>query len=170
MVVGVAAHGERLAALWANCSATLLHWGPSVGRPRSVLYLVDSSTGCHLWQGACSWNGYPRIKRDNRLQWAHRWYYEQEKGPIPEGLDLDHLCRTPRCVNPDHLEPVTKAENQRRGTSVRLSWDDVQFIREHHQEFTHRQLGRMFGVTHAAIQKVIHNRSWRDDPVVAGGQ
>jgi hypothetical protein len=52
---------------------------------------------------------------DRRPVRAHRFAYEALIGPIPEGLELDHLCRNPRCVNPDHLEPVTHEENMRRG-------------------------------------------------------
>ncbi len=48
---------------------------------------------------------------------AHRRVYELLRGPIPEGLTLDHLCRERSCVNPDHLEPVTFRENIRRGQS-----------------------------------------------------
>lgn len=47
---------------------------------------------------------------------AHRWLYLRTIGPIPEGLDLDHLCRNPPCVNPSHMEPVTRKENLARGT------------------------------------------------------
>ena len=53
-----------------------------------------------------------------RLRRAHRLYYELEKGPIPKGLTLDHLCRVRCCVNPDHLEPVTLVENVMRGESL----------------------------------------------------
>lgn len=60
--------------------------------------------------------GYGRFFPSQFVQMlAHRWAYENLVGPIPEGLELDHLCRVPACVNPDHLEPVTKAENRRRG-------------------------------------------------------
>jgi hypothetical protein len=50
---------------------------------------------------------------------AHRWSYEYHVGPIPEGLDIDHLCRNRACVNPEHLEPVTRAENIRRAAQVK---------------------------------------------------
>lgn len=66
---------------------------------------------CWEWEGAHSegygtyWDG----KRGSAR--AHRFAYEQLVGPIPEGMFLDHLCRNPGCVNPDHLEPVTNSEN-----------------------------------------------------------
>jgi len=73
-------------------------------------YKKDEVTGCWNWTGFLDWHGYPRI--DSRA--AHRISYELFVGKIPEGLSIDHLCSTPRCVNPQHLEPVTNAENQRR--------------------------------------------------------
>lgn len=82
-------------------------------------YRVVNSTGCWLWTGQVRTNGYgqaPTGKRKGRAA-AHRFVYEFHMGPIPEGLELDHLCSTPLCVNPEHLEPVTHAENVRRGRS-----------------------------------------------------
>lgn len=69
---------------------------------------------CWLWLGTLNSHGYGRYGR----RMAHRMAYEFLVGPIPEGLTLDHLCRTPRCVNPAHLEPVTHQENIRRGYAV----------------------------------------------------
>lgn len=74
--------------------------------------------GCWLWLGSIQSNGYPRLKRGGRQFGAHRLVYEAFKGPIPEGLVIDHLCRVPACVNPDHLEAVTMRENTLRGVSI----------------------------------------------------
>lgn len=66
--------------------------------------------GCWNWTGRLDAWGYGRLGRRG----AHRASYIERVGPIPEGLVLDHLCNNPRCINPDHLEPVTDAENHRR--------------------------------------------------------
>lgn len=78
----------------------------------------EPNTGCWLYTNVFN-NGYGQIQINGRDTLAHRTAYEYFKGPIPEGLELDHLCRTKACVNPDHLEPVTRSENVRRGTPYR---------------------------------------------------
>jgi len=70
-----------------------------------------SPSGCWLWTGPVDSRGYGR----HGAPLAHRLVYEILIGPIPNDMELDHLCRIPRCVNPSHLEPVTHAENVRRG-------------------------------------------------------
>lgn len=79
----------------------------------------EPNTGCWLWTGGATALGYPlmswRIGATRKSFRAHRVSYEAFKGPIPPGLHLDHLCRMPYCVNPDHLEPVTPRENTLRG-------------------------------------------------------
>ncbi len=79
----------------------------------------DGDEGCWRWIGGTVVNPsgvYGRmIDDEHRYRLAHRVSYEHHIGPIPDGLEVDHLCRNTLCVNPKHLEPVTKGENQRRG-------------------------------------------------------
>src|SRR3954470_20141998 len=78
----------------------------------------DPETGCWLWTGARSAKGgYGDVSVSGMRFRAHRLIYEWERGPIPEGLILDHLCCNPPCVNPDHMEVVTNRENILRGRS-----------------------------------------------------
>lgn len=84
-------------------------------RSGPVDFIVDEATGCWIWQLAKMRNGYGQKWDGKRLVSAHRWHYEQVHGPVPVELDLDHLCRHRDCVNPAHLEPVTRLENVRRG-------------------------------------------------------
>jgi hypothetical protein len=76
-------------------------------------YIVAES-GCWIWQRAISSTGYGVTSVAGRHGPAHRVMYERLKGAIPVGMQLDHLCRVRACVNPDHLEPVSQAENIRR--------------------------------------------------------
>jgi hypothetical protein len=76
---------------------------------------VQKSNACWLWTAARCSTGYGHFNVDGCIQKANRVAYELVKGPIPKGLTLDHLCRNKKCVNPDHLEPVTIAENVLRG-------------------------------------------------------
>jgi len=98
--------------------------------PESLYRLVgrvkfpDGVSGCWIWQGSTTGHHTTETKRarpfygclvvNKKCVKSHRFFYEQMKGPIPDGLVLDHLCSTTLCVNPDHLEPVTSQENVRR--------------------------------------------------------
>lgn len=72
---------------------------------------VDFGDDCWLWNGVVAAEGYGKLGND----WAHRAVYEATVGQIADGLVIDHLCRVRRCVNPDHLEPVSYLTNNRRG-------------------------------------------------------
>lgn len=73
------------------------------------------ATSCWNWTGHINRAGYGHFWDGDKDIRAHRWAWARKHGPIPEGLETDHLCRNPRCVNPDHLEIVTSGENTRRG-------------------------------------------------------
>lgn len=73
---------------------------------------------CWTWQGAKTPDGYGKIRIDGRLVLVHRVMYEAHKGPIPEGMQIDHTCRRRHCCNPEHLEVVTSRENTLRGKGL----------------------------------------------------
>ena len=84
-----------------------------------ALAKVEQGEGCWEWRGHIDWNGYAALRVEGRTVGAHRVVYEGMIGPIPEGLELDHLCFVKHCVNPDHLEPVTHRENMQRSARHR---------------------------------------------------
>lgn len=98
----------------------LLHGDP-LREPLSVAdrlwSKVDASGICWEWTAYKNPKGYGHFYRAGRWEKAHRVAYELLVGPIPRGLELDHLCRNRACVNPDHLEPVTRKVNNLRGSS-----------------------------------------------------
>ncbi|KKK62121.1 hypothetical protein LCGC14_3007490 [marine sediment metagenome] len=73
---------------------------------------------CWLWTAGCNDSGYGLFWEDGKPVRAHRWAYEQEHDLIPEGKQLDHLCRTRHCIRASHLEPVTCRENLMRGDTL----------------------------------------------------
>ena len=85
---------------------------------RFMLKVRQGENWCFFWTASTNGTGYGLFTVNGRMVMAHRWAYEYFKGPIPDGLQLDHLCRNRNCVNPAHLEPVTQRENLLRGESL----------------------------------------------------
>ena len=83
---------------------------------RRLMNKIKRTDDCWNWTGALI-KGYGKFSVDNKAKEAHRVSYEIFVGEIPKGMVLDHLCRNPSCVNPEHLEPVTHAENVKRGNA-----------------------------------------------------
>lgn len=78
---------------------------------------ADAETGCWMWTGYLEHHGYGQVRTvPHRGKKAHRVVYAALVGPIPEGLEIDHLCKVRNCVNPAHLKPVTRQENMRRSS------------------------------------------------------
>lgn len=85
---------------------------------RFVSSIDPLPSGCWQWAGSRLYNGYGRMCVGD---WAlaHRLAYEHFIGPIPAGLEIDHLCRNRACVNPSHLEAVPHAVNSKRGNMAK---------------------------------------------------
>jgi hypothetical protein len=126
--------------------------------PETEQYEVDPKTGCWVWQGAMDAYGYGKAGHHRK---AHRVFYEQHRGPIPEGLELDHLCHNRACVNPDHLEAVTHAENMRRSPKTKLTMDDARAIRASSE--LQRVLAARFGVEKSCISRIQRGLDWREE-------
>ena len=109
---------------------------------------IDRTGECWLWTGYIKANGYGALTISGRTQYAHRLVYAALVAPIPDGAEIDHLCRVRNCVRPDHLEAVTKAENCYRGESIPG--------RRHRQ--THCQHGHEFTEENTHVSRRGHRR------------
>lgn len=140
-------------------------------------FSIEADSGCWEWQLAVNKIGYGIIGVNGGSKFAHRMSYLSIKGPIPEGLELDHLCCNKRCVNPDHLEPVTRSENVRRGWKQRtlgtglfgeknprakLTRPQVARIRRLYADgFASQQwLGAQYGVSQTTVGRIVRGEAW----------
>ena len=97
-------------------TAPARRWLEDLDEIDRVKIAINPHTNCWEWLGAIQGDGYGQAKRSGRVVKAHRHIYETLVGPLAQNVQhLDHRCRVRRCVNPDHLEPVTPMDNIRRG-------------------------------------------------------
>jgi len=159
--------------------------GDFVGRLWSKVDRRDD--GCWLWTGNTDKDGYGMMHvvastpSGATTKRAHRLVYEAEVGPIPNGMQLDHLCKVRCCVNPAHLEPVTPKENVHRSGTMGNKWnagkpglrgesnghakltgDQVDHIRVclSTRILTQPQIGFLFGVHPSTISAIAIGRTW----------
>jgi len=143
---------EKLRAAWVRRRARLPDFWDR----------VEKTETCWLWKGSTSDDQYGNFQRDGRLYLAHRYAYEAKIGPIPEGLELDHLCRVPRCVRPDHLEAVTPKVNQQRGMSPSgINSRKTHCAKGH--EFSVQATGKRAGRRRCVECHRVRNRKWMRD-------
>ena len=103
-------------AVKVDIQAAIKHDPKSVKPADRFWAKVELTEDCWVWTGHLR-RGYGTLMQDGHDGYAHRFAYESFVGPIPEGLQIDHLCRNRACVNPAHMEPVTLRENILRGES-----------------------------------------------------
>lgn len=126
-------------------------------------FIVDPLTDCWVWAKAKQADGYGIVNRDGCVQLAHRFYYESSVGPIPPGLQIDHLCRVRACVNPAHLEPVTQSENRLRGSLTKLTARQIREIRS--SPLSSSELAEQHGVGRSYIWRIKKGYTRLDVPL-----
>lgn len=146
-------------------------WHSWLSKPAENQYEVWWETGCWVWTGGRNSDGYGHVWVYDlgRTVDVHRWHYEQYVGPIPDGLEIDHLCCVKACCNPAHLEAVTRSENLRRRYALRNAPRQVTppvggwlSVRNANREKTHCKRGHEFTEANTYRHPTTHARVCRE--------
>lgn len=127
-------------------------------------YVPDPNSGCWLWTGALSPNGYGHIRRDGKILTAHRAAYKLYKGEIIEGLDVCHICDIRCCVNPNHLFLGTRSQNlidmrDKGRHNKKLTWEEVKEILESYK--TGVELARKYNISNTMVHYIRNGIQWK---------
>ena len=127
-------------------------------------YTVDPETGCWNWNFALDKDGYGRIYHEGRNRHAHRIYFEEKFGPLPDDMVPDHACPAGpnrACVNPDHMQVLTHAENSRWKSSTKLDWEKVAGIRLLAlQGISQYEIARRYGIGQTQVHRIVTGKRW----------
>lgn len=151
-------------------------------RPRGAPYSLDFdtvtvpgplSTPCREWKwgrSKCGGKYYGSSPRQLPGQYrAHQFYYRLIRGPVPAGLEIDHLCRNTMCVDPWHMEAVTRAQNTQRGSLAVLTLTEVVVLREYLKSVRargkrapHNALKAAFGIDSGRLSRIENGHIWKN--------
>lgn len=137
--------------------------GHQLRTPRTSLpeYVIDPATGCWLWQRQTVGNGYGHRQIGADKAVAHRHAYERVHGPVPPGHDVHHRCEHPGCVNPDHLELVTRLEHARLH-APKLTLEKACEIRARARSGEpYRDIAADYGISRSMVSEIKAERTWR---------
>lgn len=138
--------------------------------PRIARHITVTTGGCWNWNRGTG-DGYGFVRLDGRQHRVHRAVWHQLVGSLPSHVPLDHTCRNRLCCNPEHLEPVTIAINNRRGRRARLRERDVRMIRDLRDmgfigrgpdQLSIAAVARKLDVARATISRILSGKLWAD--------
>jgi hypothetical protein len=125
-------------------------------------YKINPNTECWIWQLYINDDGYGVMwyKEKDKAERAHVVFYIRSKGPIPKGKVLHHTCENPTCVNPEHLEPLTRTEHKRKHGI--LNENSVRKIREMKKSgLSSRKIATIVNASRSTVQNVLKKRTWK---------
>jgi hypothetical protein len=122
----------------------------------------NGMAGCLIWTDRLNEAGYGKVTMEDGFQArAHRIAWLLSGRTIPEGMVLDHLCRRPSCINVDHLEPVTNAENSRRGAKAKINMEQADEIRLLRREgWLAKDIAAAYGLATDSVYGISYGKRW----------